>query len=324
METHADAICFILGVQRRSGTNFLSKLLRLHPDCASPSIVWEDYVLMYSRYLKEYTQGTFAQWPQGEDFENKVGSPEKLNELLGQGIRTFLKIQNPNTKIEQKSPSDRKNFKYLITKTPSTVGIENFFEFFPNDPLIILIRDGRAVVESGVKSFGWEYEEAMRAWSDSARRILLCEKHFKHDRRKYLIVKYENLFNDLEGELKRVFAFLNLDEAKYDFQKAGSVDVIGSSELKRQSSAVHWRPMPKKEVFDPINRFKGWGKMKHQRFNWIAGDAMKAMGYDLQYDLSGSFLTKLRHYICDLGWLCRKHQVSRFLYRGLRKLGLFG
>ena len=80
--------------------------------------------------------------------------------------------------------------KKLITSTPSVENIHNFFKLFPNVPLLILVRDGRAVVESGVRSFNWNYEQAIREWNRSAQTIIRFDQEMKGTGHPYRIVKY--------------------------------------------------------------------------------------------------------------------------------------
>ena len=53
----------------------------------------------------------------------------------------------------------------LVTKNPSVIGIERVFTFFPTAQVIILLRDGRAVVESCLRTFAWDFDLATRRWA---------------------------------------------------------------------------------------------------------------------------------------------------------------
>ena len=52
----------ILGMMPRSGTNFLSDLLCLHPDCAVPDPVLEDYLLHHEDILERYVDSVRWGW----------------------------------------------------------------------------------------------------------------------------------------------------------------------------------------------------------------------------------------------------------------------
>jgi hypothetical protein len=64
--------------------------------------------------------------------------------------------------------------------------------------------------------------------------------------------------------------------------------VRGSSSIRRQpafkrfswvTGGVHWDPVEKPADFDPINRWSAWGRARHERFNWLAGEHLSSFGY---------------------------------------------
>ncbi len=143
---------FILGIMPRSGTNYLYNLLLLHPDCGDPEPIWEDYFLHHSDILLRYVEILSDQWKLPE--ENKTVQESQLCSNLGYGIISYLYAKTAK--------------KRLVAKTPSVYNLNNFYKFFPDAYLIIIVRDGRSVVESGRKSFGWNYEIAMKRWAEAA------------------------------------------------------------------------------------------------------------------------------------------------------------
>ena len=186
---------FIAGISQRSGTNFLYDLLRLHPDCGGPGTNWEDSSLSRADHLVRYVEIVAGGWRRhGAD----AGVEDLLYEHLGNGIISVLSSQVKG--------------KRLITKGPFVRNLNYFFKLFPRAYLLILVRDGRAVVESRVKTFGESYETAMRYWADAADTILRFNQMARGSQLNYLTVKYEDLCNNLENELRRILAFLGLDQ----------------------------------------------------------------------------------------------------------------
>ena len=64
---------------------------------------------------------------------------------------------------------------------------------------------------------------------------------------------------------------------------------IGSSELRKMRQGnvdgeIHWRSAQLELGFDPIGRFKDWSPERHRCFNAIAGEEMRAFGYELMHD----------------------------------------
>ncbi|HWP58306.1 MAG TPA: sulfotransferase [Candidatus Acidoferrales bacterium] len=292
---------FILGISQRSGTNFLFDLLRLHPDCAAPSTNWEDFLLYHADSLAEYVDAVCRGWRRrGID-----GSVEDLlYARLGEALISVLAARAPGKRI--------------VTKTPSVRNLEFFFKLFPGACLLILVRDGRAVTESRVKTFGESYETAMRRWAEGADRILRFRASADPARCNYRIVRYEDLWNDLDAELRRLCAFLRLDPARYDFHAAANLPVRGSSHFHGDGEErVHWKPVAKTADFNPIGRWHHWPAALRQRFDWLAGEKQAAFGYERAAGESPC-AWKLRNKVADGKW--KLSQLCRSLGRAGKKM----
>jgi hypothetical protein len=257
--------CFILGILQRSGTNYLSRLLSLHPHCRRPVRIWEDFLLHESELLKDYASRVFGHWNPKWESEKAGATREAMLRQLGDALLRFL---GPQTGSE-----------LLLTKTPSVRGLENFFLLFPDSLPVIIVRDGRAVVESGAKSFGWDYEAAMRKWAEAARTIVRFVEENRAAGKRVCVVKYEQLVADQKAELLKVLGFLALDPSLYDFGAARALGVVGSSDMMEKEGALHWKTQEKSADFNSLERFKDWSAERHARFNRIAGQYMSALGY---------------------------------------------
>lgn len=252
---------FIQGIMARSGTNFLGDLLSLHPDCGRSPIA-EDFLLAHADKLAQYTAAVHQHynpaWVVGED-DLFAAIGDGLIQLLGQ-------------------PPDHCR---LVTKTPDSNNLPLFFKLFPQAYLLILIRDGRSVVESGVHSFDtWSYEKATQWWAANARAILDFDQ--ANPGRRYLLVRYEDLYNNTEAEMGRLLQFLALDSGRYDFTAATNLPVRGSSTFRGETEQVHWKPLERTADFQPLQRWNSWTQAQHERFNWVAGSYMRHFGYPLQ------------------------------------------
>ncbi|WP_207060989.1 sulfotransferase [Motiliproteus sp. SC1-56] len=296
-------ICFLLGIDQRSGTNFLFKLLDQHPDCVGPGPIWEDRFVAHSGSIAEWARKIFTSWNPRWNVEKSLGQPEVLLGLFGDAIEKFLRLQLEKQSFSDcqvdKGGSKENKPKVLLTKTPSVKGLDNFFTFFPNSHLILLVRDGRSVVESGVRSFDWNYERSMRRWSERAQMIIDFKNRFDHADRKFLIVRYEDVVSNETATLRKIFDYLGVGAEGYDFEKARDVDVRGSSDLKKENGVVHWGGAKKTKDFSPLDRFDSWDKKKHERFNWIAGPQMAEFGYELKQFDDGTLLSDLKNRLLD-------------------------
>ena len=274
---------FIMGVMPRSGTNFLHRLLCQHPDCGAINTtpVREDYVLHHGYWLSTYTKRLRWQWGHwGADSEFVA----PLSSNLGVGISNFFATL-----------TDAKRF---VTKTPSVANIDSFFEFFPHAQLLIIVRDGRSVVASGMSGFGWNFETASREWAKAARTILDFENKNQQFKDRFKIVTYEALNADTVETLTGIFSFLELDSKRYDFKAALDTPIYGSSYLKEEGDKVTWTPKEKSDDLVGKNRWDSWTAFEHQRFNKLAGVELTRLGYEPS-EHAVSMMQAIKHTFID-------------------------
>ena len=272
---------FIQGILQRSGTNYLNNLLLLHPDVKSPGLVWEDFFLAHADLLAEYRESVQRRWPPqwAVAADSELG-PKALLQYIGKGLIDFMQAQYRNGLDKEASPAAVTTPVTLVTATPSVRNLHLFFDLFPNAAPIIIVRDGRAVVESGVRSFGWNYDEAMRMWANGARRIQdFCEN--PEHKGRFLLVRYEDIYTHTRDMLGNILDFLQLDRSRYDFTAAENMGIMGSSELMGTEGRVHWKSVDKSADFNPLARASQWGPALNSRFAWIADKEMAALRYDM-------------------------------------------
>ncbi len=290
---------FIAGIMPRSGTNFLHRLLCQHPSCGpiNTTPVREDYVLHHIEGLDRFVGRLRWQWGHwGAD--DAFVAP--LAERVGLGAASFLKALNPGVRV--------------VTKTPSVANLARFFHYFPNSPLLLIVRDGRSVVASGMSGFGWRFETATREWAHAARAIRDFQE--RQAGRRFRLVTYEALNADTEGLLRDVLAFLELDAECYDFEEAAQTPVYGSSYASKEEGGITWTPKEKPTGFESRNRWSSWSRLQHERFNWLAGDELRALGYEPQRYGGPRWLWALLNHALDLRYAAGR--MPRRLAKGLR------
>jgi protein-tyrosine sulfotransferase len=300
----ADPI-FIHGILPRSGTNFLWDLLLLHPDCGrAREPVNEDLFLDASDHLVRFITTVRGSWdPRWGTFATDL--PDELSKSLGEGLVSFLW-------------TDRQ--RRLLTKSPSVAHLDRFFSFFPWARLLILVRDGRSVVQSAMDTFRWDFVRAARAWSEAACTIHRFQEAESARSDRWRIVRYEDLVDDAEGQLRSIFHFLGLDPAHYDFDAARNLPVRGSSAFGRQDGHVHWEKVSKDATFAPKERWQSWSADQLQRFDWIAGDQLASFGYPAERS-QFSTVHRLGHTLRDWRWLTA-NAASRTIHRARVRLAL--
>jgi hypothetical protein len=93
--------------------------------------------------------------------------------------------------------------------------------------------------------------------------------------------------------------------------------VIGSSELARREGKVHWKPVEKPADFDPSQRWSHWSNERHDRFIWIAGEALSRLGYPAEIRSKSRLLWITSNTLVDL-----RNTTRSALGRMLRAVGL--
>ncbi len=300
----ARAPIFILGIMPRSGTNFLHRLLCQHPDCGAINTtpVREDYMTHHVNWLSRYVSRLRWQWGHWGADEAFVAP---LATHVGKGLSNFLGTLSDASRI--------------VTKTPSVTNIKSFFDYFPHAYLIIIVRDGRSVVTSGMSGFGWNFETASRQWGKAARQILDFSKKHADLADRFKIVRYEQLNADTMDVLKEVLEFLKLDVDRFDFEAALETPIFGSSFLKKEGDQVTWQPQEKKKDFNTGERWSKWSSGRHNRFNWIARKELEALGYQAIGKSSTGF-SALGHSLRDLMYHAWRYpgRLMRATKAGLR------
>jgi hypothetical protein len=256
---------FIHGILPRSGTNFLWDLMLLHPDVAAArDPIREDLFLDHSDSVFSFVSEVRASWnPLWGDFPPDVA--DQLLRSIGDGLVSFL--------WEDRS-------KRLLSKSPSVRNLRRFFALFPNGRLVVLLRDGRSVVQSSMSTFGWDFTTAARRWAEAADEISRFREAVPEAELRSLIVRYEDLVDAVRPTIEGILEFCGLDPKTYDFDSAERLPVRGSSVFFGSGrDTVHWEPVTRDETFDPKRRWDNWTPDMHDRFWWIAGNRMSDMGY---------------------------------------------
>jgi hypothetical protein len=257
------------GMMQRSGTNYLGYLVGLHPDVfAHPNQLYEVPFLRSLKGLLDF-QTSFT-----EAFPN---SYEQIGEngLLAIFTDSFLEY------LHSFVPAGKR----MMFKTPSVRYLNYFFTLFPDENLIILIRDGRDVVQSAVKSWPHRnFSHLCYEWSLSAKMCLIfCANNVNYSNY-YLLVKYEELFADTPKNVINICHKFGLDVAKYPFDKIEAVPLIGSSTFQPYDEVTWDDIISRPSDFNPIGRWQEWTTEMKEIFKEIAGQSLIDLGYEDNFD----------------------------------------
>jgi hypothetical protein len=256
----------IVGISRRSGTNFLSSVLLCHRDCAAPAPpVVEDHLLRDAPVLERYAHKAAQRWPRrwGDREEARAA----LEHSLGDGLLAFLASRSTGARP--------------VSRTPRADNLHLAATFYMGADLVLLVRDGRSVVASLVQAWHWTHDRAIKEWRRGARAIIGFERRHAADEDgpRFIVVRYEDLLADFEAAVDKLLSFAGLDPVGFDYAKARNLPIVGSSYIRDEDGKITFKPVARTADFDPSVRFAGWPRAQHERFNWLAGSEQRALGY---------------------------------------------
>jgi hypothetical protein len=203
---------FFIIASPRSGTTLLERLLNKHTKiCIPPETAF--FSLLRSRGLLGKTNSTqsikeYVEWYLTSKPANLLGvndMPNIQQLVLANAESISDAFTNLLTQVCEANERQR-----LGEKTPHHIKcIDYIMEIFPDSPVILMIRDGRAVVNSRMNQPNWETNliGASRAWKQDVKRYERLISGPYADR--VLVVKYEDLVIDPERILRETCTFLN-------------------------------------------------------------------------------------------------------------------
>jgi hypothetical protein len=261
---------YIMSPMQRCGTNHLADILLLHPDFQLPKVLEEDFVFEHADLLCEYSEKMYQRWRRLKWIDNPDEFRRRLQLHLGQGILSFL--------VHQVDDGKR-----LLLKTPDCNNIDKFFLFLPAAKLLLLMRDGRDVVESAVRKWPNQSDAYwMRRWAKGSRLILDFIQGTGHVSRgkSWELVRYEELVEHPEATVKGILEFLGIDERAFEWAKLTQLPVRGSSAILDAQGRVSQEAIEKPKDFSPIGRWREWSVWRKRKFKKVAGRELIELGYE--------------------------------------------
>jgi len=253
----------IHGVMPRSGTVYVGELLRLHPDLSAyPNEIWEFPFLqqtgkvrsLQSRFLLAYEQNT-----------GKVGEDDFLP-LFGSALMAYLYSFVPSGQR-------------MLLKVPSVQYLTHFFSVFPSEHLLLLVRDGRDVVHSTLRTWPQlRFSMVCRRWRRAAEMALGFDALHGSHGQGYWMGRFEDAFADPAGFVAQACARYGLDAGRYPFSQIEGIRIHGSSSLRARGQVV-WDPLEPPTGFSPVGHWQRWSGRKKRAFKRIAGQALIDLGY---------------------------------------------
>lgn len=255
----------IQGIMPRSGTVYAGELLRLHPDLyAYPQHLWEIPALQLSGDILNLQKKFLLGYKPNIE---KLGGNEFFP-LFGASILAYLMNSMP--------PEQR-----LLIKMPSVQYLNYFFLMFPYEHLLILLRDGRDVVHSTLRTWSrLNFPQVCLRWRRSAQAILAAQAYLKTSSHKFWIARYEDALQEPVMFAQQACQHFGLDAERYPYEKIDAVRVIGSSsKIKKEDGKLVWKHVEKSKDFKPLEYWRKWSAAKKLIFKMIAGRSLIQLGY---------------------------------------------
>ena len=256
----------VVGLTQRTGTNWLDTLLGCHPALRRPRRVHEDHLADGANQLADGLRAITSHWqPDWLD-------PRRANQQLAHRVgATLLDWLAEDAGVDGSTR--------LLTRTPGTGRLASLLELVGDADVVLLARDGRDVVASGMAGLGWTFTEGVDRWVHGARQALGVLGRPLPPGPRVRLVRHEDLVADLHGTLEPLLQWAHLDPEELDWDRAACAPVVGSSYVRGGAAEVHWDPVERPPGFDPRGRAADWPPLRQARFALRARVEQAALGY---------------------------------------------
>jgi hypothetical protein len=247
------------GIMKRSGTVYSSELLGLHRDLhPHPNRIWEVPFLAQTGTVNKLQEDFLFDYRENA---GRLGDRDFLP-IMGAALIAYL--------YEYVPPGQR-----LLFKVPGVEHLDAFYDVFPGENLMLVVRDGRDLVSSTIKTWPQlRFSDVCKRWARSAR-MIRCFDREHAGRGGYLLVRYEDAVREPDRFVMKAIEAFDLDPAGYPTEKIGSLPVIGSSTTRKEGKT--W--MKKTSGFNPIGRWQSWSPLRKLVFKRLAGQELIDLGY---------------------------------------------
>lgn len=262
------AVCMILGAMPRSGTNYVERLMAGHPDVAiAPGGLRELPAFAVADRFRDIERAMAR-------FHPSNGEIFAAYEWLGYALAGYV-----NRVRVEAAPGTRA----VMLKDPHMRRVALFDALMPREQAILVIRDGRYLVDSTVRTwplrrFGRTFEDVCLECRAATEAALSYAAAAPADQVR--LVRYEDVTADPAARIAELCGWIGLDPARLDAAAVTNAPILGSSTHSRGADgAVGWAPVADKTGFDPTSRSLDWPDSWRRVFERVCGPAQERAGY---------------------------------------------
>ena len=275
--TEMPKICFVLGMMPRTGTNWVYNLLMQSDHVGDIGPIWEDNLLNHIAILEGAAQKIVSSWnPDWKAHHQKLEVKQLTESLqinLEFGIEKFILQQFRESSCKKDDPA------YLVLKSPNAWQVIPPKMLLKRNKCIILIRNPHDLIASGISSFGWRLFGACNRYIQAAETII----HLNSESTQCLIISFEDLRDNLDQSVQRLYDQLELPVPSVDFL---SLKVSGKSP-ERKNEKVSWSAKSitsKEQIQKQTSKGMRLSKLQHTVVSEICGPAGNSLGYTSDAD----------------------------------------
>lgn len=258
---------FILGAPR-SGTSALAWAMAEHPKLWTTAETNILFYLLRDPWIREQYDVVSGTKAEGTWLAKHNISYEEFASYLGKGFDLLCR--------------SRSGGRIWVDSTPAyTMIIPQLMVYFPDAKFIHIIRQGRAVVNSMLKS-GFDYA-AFKDFKMACQTWVLYVERGRQAEQDYfgrvLEVRHEALTSQPEQVFDRIYGFLGLEPCA---ESAAFIRTkqVNSSYLNVRKEDVHDKI--KDPTTMPVEPWREWNDQQRRLFQKVCGEMMHDLGYDLE------------------------------------------
>ncbi len=261
---------FVHGIMPRCGSNIVHDILDNHPDVIGRELGISEFpVLCNSRAMDAFFASVVAR-------HRKVA--ENVSGIEAMAFFASGWMADIQARIGQE--------KTAVIKMPSVQHLELFNSLFPRDKLVIVVRDGRDILQSTLDSWKdsrtfMRSESAIaREYAAAAKEITAFTSRSKSDEKlNFHLFRYEDYIASPSESATELYTLLDLNFDESVVTSSATLPLRGSS-TAMGDAPLDWEPKQKPLDFQPTRKWKQWTTQRKNLFSSIAGQALKDLGYD--------------------------------------------